>query len=169
MPYYPWFEEAKNEVLEQGDILENFIIPTPRREDPTEIELSEWDLIIMTQSCDLMNDKISHVICCPVFDLEYYSEEIDPNMKKKDVRNKIIKGMHFHMHMINKCEMDGLKRDFRLVNLARVIEIQKESIVEFVEKNSPRLRLMPPYREHLAQAFARSFMRVGLPEDIPRF
>jgi hypothetical protein len=32
--------------------------------------------------------------------------------------------------------------------------------------NRPRLRLMPPYREHLSQAFARFFMRVGLPLDI---
>jgi hypothetical protein len=31
-----------------------------------------------------------------------------------------------------------------------------------------RLRLLPPYREHLSQAFARYFMRVGLPQDIPR-
>jgi hypothetical protein len=29
------------------------------------------------------------------------------------------------------------------------------------------LRLCPPYREHLAQAFARFFMRVGLPIPIP--
>jgi hypothetical protein len=28
---------------------------------------------------------------------------------------------------------------------------------------------MPPYREHLSQAFARYFMRVGLPSDIPSF
>ena len=34
---------------------------------------------------------------------------------------------------------------------------------------SLRLRLMPPYREHLSQAFARYFMRVGLPLDIPAF
>jgi hypothetical protein len=32
-----------------------------------------------------------------------------------------------------------------------------------------RLRLLPPYREHLSQAFARFFMRVGLPVDIPPF
>jgi len=31
------------------------------------------------------------------------------------------------------------------------------------------LRLLPPYREHLSQAFARNFMRVGLPVDIPPF
>jgi hypothetical protein len=29
--------------------------------------------------------------------------------------------------------------------------------------------LLPPYREHLSQAFARFFMRVGLPVDIPPF
>jgi hypothetical protein len=26
-----------------------------------------------------------------------------------------------------------------------------------------RLRLLPPYREYLAQAFARFYMRIGLP------
>jgi hypothetical protein len=31
------------------------------------------------------------------------------------------------------------------------------------------VRLLPPYREHLAQAFARFFIRVGLPVDVPPF
>ena len=38
---------------------------------------------------------------------------------------------------------------------------------ELAASQGPRLRLNPPYREHLAQAFARFFMRVGLPVDIP--
>ena len=37
------------------------------------------------------------------------------------------------------------------------------------ERGTKRLRLLPPYREHLSQAFARFFMRVGLPVDIPPF
>ena len=36
------------------------------------------------------------------------------------------------------------------------------------ERGEDRLRLMPPYREHLSQSFGRFFMRVGLPEDIPK-
>jgi hypothetical protein len=36
-------------------------------------------------------------------------------------------------------------------------------------KAAKRLRLLPPYREHLSQSFARFFMRVGLPIDIPPF
>lgn len=33
----------------------------------------------------------------------------------------------------------------------------------------PRLRLESPYLEHFAQSFARFFMRVGLPLDIPKY
>jgi hypothetical protein len=33
----------------------------------------------------------------------------------------------------------------------------------------PRWRLQSPYREHFSQAFARFFMRVGLPTAIPAF
>ncbi len=33
-------------------------------------------------------------------------------------------------------------------------------------RNEPRLRLLPPYREHLSQAFARFFMRVVLPVEV---
>jgi hypothetical protein len=40
---------------------------------------------------------------------------------------------------------------------------------EFANAAGHRLRLLPPYREHLSQAFARLFMRVGLPADIPPF
>ena len=36
-------------------------------------------------------------------------------------------------------------------------------------RTGERLRLLPPYREHLSQAFARYFIRVGLPQDIPAF
>ncbi len=35
-----------------------------------------------------------------------------------------------------------------------------------IERQLPWLRLLPPYREHLSQAFARFFMRVGLPQPI---
>ena len=33
----------------------------------------------------------------------------------------------------------------------------------------PRHRLNSPYLEHLSQSFARFFMRVGLPADIPPY
>lgn len=35
-----------------------------------------------------------------------------------------------------------------------------------VARGGTRPRLLPPYREHLSQAFARYFMRVGLPDPV---
>jgi hypothetical protein len=40
--------------------------------------------------------------------------------------------------------------------------------IETIIKSKQHKRLLPPYREHLSQSFARYFMRVGLPVDIPR-
>jgi hypothetical protein len=39
---------------------------------------------------------------------------------------------------------------------------------QLAQRGQPRLRLLPPYREHLSQAFARFFMRVGLPTPVNR-
>ena len=39
----------------------------------------------------------------------------------------------------------------------------------YVKCNDGLVTLLPPYREHLSQAFARFFMRVGLPLDIAPF
>ena len=36
------------------------------------------------------------------------------------------------------------------------------------ERAAKRLRLLPPYREHLSQSLARFFMRVGLPIPVTR-
>ena len=56
-----------------------------------------------------------------------------------------------------------------LVDLERVFTLSVDALRTFAESKGERVRLLPPYREHLSQAFARFFMRVGLPVDIPPF
>lgn len=56
-----------------------------------------------------------------------------------------------------------------IVNFQRVYSIKKELLVEHTQSINQRLRLQPPYREHFSQAFARFFMRVGLPHDLRSF
>ena len=72
-------------------------------------------------------------------------------------------------HVLNRCELPGHDRDFQLVDFSRVFTIAVGLTRDLAESQGTRLRLNPPYREHLAQAFARFFMRVGLPVDIPPF
>ena len=49
---------------------------------------------------------------------------------------------------------------------AKRISVPVEVARSIAEDIEIRLRLCPPYREHLSQAFARYFMRVGLSINI---
>ena len=65
---------------------------------------------------------------------------------------------------------DGaIRNDFLVCDFRSLFGIHLTTLKELAAQQSPRLRLLPPYREHLAQAFARFFMRVGLPIDVPPF
>jgi len=47
--------------------------------------------------------------------------------------------------------------------------VHLSTLKELAAQQALRQRLLPPYREHLAPAFARFFMRVGLPIDVSPF
>lgn len=71
-------------------------------------------------------------------------------------------------HLLAECSLPGFERELRVVDFRRLYSLP----IAYVRRKLgtvPRLRLLPPYREHLSQALARYFMRVGLPVDIPSF
>jgi hypothetical protein len=71
--------------------------------------------------------------------------------------------------MLAPCNLSGFELDVAVVDFRRVYSLPLDYLREFATETGDRIRLLPPYREHLAQAFARFFMRVGLPIDIPPF
>jgi hypothetical protein len=54
----------------------------------------------------------------------------------------------------------------RIVDFGRIYCLPRGYVEKLANHRGERLRLLPPYREHIAQAFARFFMRIGLPQDI---
>ena len=71
--------------------------------------------------------------------------------------------------LLAECRLPGLTRDLRVVDFRRLYSLPLTFVRQVAARGGDRLRLLPPYREHLSQAFARYFMRVGLPQDIPPF
>jgi len=68
------------------------------------------------------------------------------------------------------CDIEGFEtEDYLIVDFHNVYSIHYDLLINIVQKQTKRIRLLPPYREHLSQAFARFFMRIGLPVDIPPF
>lgn len=172
---YPWYGTFEGEVLEQGDILESCPLIVPEEvplknsdgsDGNLEIQATErqLDVVVMTQSCDLLVEKVSQVLLCPVQALGEYKELVG-----KDMKEKLRRGEMVGYHLLNRCDLPGFERDYLVVSFRELFVLPKKYIKQVARGATSRLRILPPYREHLSQAFARFFMRVGLPVDIPRF
>ena len=135
------------------------------------------DVVVMTQACDLEYNKVDNVIMCPHISVSEYRKAWEEEMKRlkqtptkkawgrfcEDIRD----GYIWNLSILNTGESGDLKTEHRVVDFHDVYTIPRsfrESLLK--QRGRPRLRLNPPYREHLSQAFARFFMRVGLPVPV---
>ena len=173
MKDYPWYEIVEGEELLQGDIIEScpIIILSSTIGDSSgsiDVDVIEYDVIIMSQSCDLINKKLELVLVCPIWPLSEF-ESRNPSYKSPKMKESLRRGYLPGYHLLNKCEIDGFNKEFLVVDFRSVYSVPFDFLMELAKKRDKRLRLLPPYREHLSQAFARFFMRVGLPVDIPPF
>jgi hypothetical protein len=165
---------VSGEELEQGDILEGCPVYQPPDELASGESLSpvfdfeDRDVIVMTQTCDLVagREKVAEVVMCPVWQLSEYKDGFLTTAKgREEVRRGNLPGYH----MLAACDLPAANRDVRIVDFRQLFSLPAGYIRKRARLAGQRLRLLPPYREHLAQAFARFFMRVGLPTDIPPF
>lgn len=169
---YPYYQIVSGPTLEQGDMFNACPIISPLRQlsyplrDGEEIvELKTLDVVIMTQSCDLAHDKVEDVILCPHWSLSEV-EKVDKSLQDRNKKESIRRGNQPGYHMLPSFEKADMRIDIRIVSFRNVFSLPKTFVSQFAEKQGNRLRLLPPYREHLSQAFARFFMRVGLPQEI---
>ncbi|HOJ61421.1 MAG TPA: hypothetical protein PK878_14150 [bacterium] len=172
---YPWYEVVSGDEILQGDIIENcpvFLPPSDldvtTQNDTVDFIWEERDVIVMSQSCDLVKsvpNRIDEVMLCGIS----FPHEFGEKGLKKDEMEAIRKGHRPAYHILNQCSLPEFICEHRIVDFRKVYSLPLDYFRELAKRKSPRLRLLPPYREHLAQAFARYFMRVGLPVDIPSF
>lgn len=167
---YPWYAAMAGDDLEQGDILEScpvFLPPSDLASHVRSEAIFRWetrDLILMSQSCDLVRgrEKITDVLFCAV----WKRSEINLAL---DQLEQVRKGGVPTLHILAECSLNSLQREVSVVDFRCVHSLPVQFVRERCVSTGRRLRLLPPYREHLSQAFARFFMRVGLPVDIPPF
>jgi hypothetical protein len=169
---YPWYDIIDDLEILQGEI----IMECPIMEPPTEIKtggdfearVSIYNVIILSQSCDLVARKISLVLVCPFWTLEQFAQR-DATFGSNERKENLRRGDFPGFHLLNKCTLEGFETDYLVVDFRNVYAVPITQLLALAKQRGRRLRLLPPYREHLSQAFARFFMRVGLPTDIPSF
>ncbi len=177
--HFDWYTEISfSEEITQGDIIVNCMIPVPNVElyhsvleskedvrDP--IDVKKADVVVLTQACDITNDKVDSIVVCPVWPLTKLMQA-NEHFKGSVARENLRQGKEPPYHLLNNYTSENIVLDFSVVDFHRIYALPKDYLKSIAAKIHTRLRLLPPYREHLSQAFARYFMRVGLPLDIDR-
>jgi hypothetical protein len=81
----------------------------------------------------------------------------------------IADGYVWNQAFLDQFSHPDLATEIRVVEFHEIFTLPRSFLETLLaQRQTRRLRLLPPYREHLSQAFARFFMRVGLPQPIQR-
>jgi hypothetical protein len=161
------------EQLEQGDYLPGCWIPVvgadfdPASAEP-EVSVGRSNLVIVTQSCDLANDKLQLAALCPIAELATW-EQLNPDYAKRGFWESVRQGRREGLHMLSALVNAGDGRNALVVDFRQIFSLPVPYVRRHASGLGARWRLQSPYREHFSQAFARFFMRVGLPTAIPAF
>ena len=188
----PWYSIVSAETrITQGDLIAN--CPLIGWKEDHQIQLNGadeaevlrhsseavlLDAVVMTQACDLEHNKVRHVVLCPHVPLSKFREKWEQAMHRlgqnltvkawANTCNDITAGHSWNQSFLNRFNNEP-RMDLRVVDFHEVHTIPREFLQALLaNRNVSRLRLLPPYREHLSQGFARFFMRVGLPVGIPK-
>lgn len=178
-----WYEIAQGEALAQGDFFFNFPLVKPPKNtefsaggtaQPSPTKIERYNIVVLTQSCDLENNKTGQVLVCPFMPLEQAATLTSREVREDPIRlekfhEQIRRGAQPAFHMLDRCSLPDFLAPVRIVDFRAVSIVSSRFLERTAQKAGPRLRLKSPFREHLSQAFARYFMRVGLPSDIPPF
>ncbi len=189
----PWYEVVSgSEPLDQSDIILDCPV-VGWREGPMDlraggdaaghlwnaVEVTRADVVVMTQTCDLAQNKVRHVVLCPHYSFSVYREAWEAALRaagqvvttiawSRHV-DHIAAGQIWNLALLNAEQGEGYMAEHRIVDFQEVLSLPREFVESWLSKEAgTRLRLLPPYREHLSQAFARFFMRVGLPTVVRR-
>ncbi len=167
---FPWYDFADGDDLEQGDIILGCRCFQPVETAPDESISMTWlerDLIILSQSCDLVKsrEKLSDVLLASVWKQSELSGHLTTSKGLEDAR----RGNLPSVHLLAQVDFMGTDPGIKVVDFYSLFTLPIGFLRLQAAATPKRLRLLPPYREHLSQAFARFFMRVGLPQNIPAF
>jgi hypothetical protein len=168
----PYWAKVDQPTLRQGDLLPGCLVPVFGSDlgisGTHAIKAAEYDLILVTQSCDLEQSKVRLVACCPICSIAQF-EAGSPAFAKKGRWNEVLKGRIEGLHLLASPVNPENNRDALVVDFREIYSLPFDYLTAHTQQLGPRWRLTSPFLEHFSHAFARFFMRVGLPSTIPAF
>jgi hypothetical protein len=160
------YEQPAAADLSQGDIIDDCPIlvwklapPPLDLKVPPEIRLIR--VAVLTQACDLAQDKTTRVVVAPVHDAaNLVANNI---LKAATIRDQVRRGQVFGWYFLPAAPAP-INLAESIVDLRELHTIERRTLEYLVAAGKRVARIRTPWREHLAQHFGTTYTRIALPE-----
>ena len=126
MEKYQWYEVVdEREPLLQGDFVDScpvIVPPTGIESEKVSVEVIEYDVVIMSQSCDLLQKKLDLVLVCPICLLSEF-ENISDIFRSRKGKEALRRGNVPGYHLLHSCEMEGFEKEYSVVDFRNVYSV----------------------------------------------
>ena len=152
--------------LSQGDILDDCPLFTfsvsPSTTDFEEAPIRTLArVVVLTQACDLAQGKLTRILVASVRTTgELVAQKI---VTGSVIRDQVRRGQVYGWYFLPAAP-DPIHLPESLVNLHELHTVTLAVLNRLIVSGKRLCRIQTPYREHLAQHFAVTYMRIGLPE-----
>jgi hypothetical protein len=157
-----------DEPLTQGDILDTCPIFGFDIADAA-VDLNaapaRWQerVIVLTQACDLAQTKTTKVLAALVQPAQAL---VDGGvLKAPTIRDQVRRGLVYGWYFLPAAP-DPIPLPESIIDLHDLHTVPRAVLERLIAEGRRIGPLLPPYREHLAQHFAVTYMRIGLPGQL---
>ena len=156
---------SDDDPLDQGDIIAGCPLASIESFNADDIDATPMGLniascLVMTQTCDLAQQKSVRIVVAVVAPAEQVvaSGELKESMVRGSVRMARAFGWYFLP------ANEALALPELIVDLRQIHTVSREILETLCRDGQRQARLQTPFREHLAKHFADTYSRIGLPE-----
>jgi hypothetical protein len=156
------------EPIDQGDIIDGCPVLSLAAFDaaslqPTNIAYTAARVIVLTQTCDFANQKVTVVTGAVLREAKAIVDQ--GILKASDVKGPVRAGRVYGWYFLPKNDDLGLPES--IIDLRQLHTVRLDLLVALCRRGQRHARLQQLYREHLARHFGDTYGRIGLPEPYP--
>src|SRR5439155_1485760 len=154
---------SQSDLLDDCPILVWKLAPPPLDlAVPPEVRIIR--VVVLTQACDLAQDKTTRVVVAPVHEA---AELVAKNLLKAGaIRDQVRRGQVFGWYFLPAAPAP-INLAESIVDLRELHTIERRTLEYLIGAGKRVCCLRTPWREHLAPHFRTTYTRIALPEPYP--
>lgn len=156
---------APNESLSQADVFDAcpiFGLQVSDKNVDVNAAPARWQerVIVLTQACDVAQAKTTKVLVALIHPAQVLVQR--GILKSQTIRDQVRRGLVYGWYFLPAAPAP-IPFPESIVDLHDLHTVPRAVLERLIVEGKRVCRLLSPYREHLGQHFAVTYMRIGLP------